>query len=178
MFVPAGAVAQLLTTSFMERVASAYRRFLGQVSRGLLRTRVEPGFESLVFLVPWPPLLRFQPPVYDEGPDWAEVRWDIDGGLLVARVGRGRGSLRLVIRLMEPTGESRAGARLLARMEVADYYPLIRGGGWLAGARTWLYAQTQARIHQRVMRGFLRPPATLDCRRARPTSVLAGQQDL
>ena len=62
LFVPAGAVAQLLTTSFMERVASAYRRFLGQVSRGLLRTRVEPGFESLVFLVPWPPLLRFQRP--------------------------------------------------------------------------------------------------------------------
>ena len=95
LFVPAGAVAHLLTTSFLERVASAYRRFLGRVSRGLLRTRVEPGFESLVFLVPWPPLLRFRAPVYDEGPDWAEVRWDIDGGLLVARVGRGRGSLRV-----------------------------------------------------------------------------------
>ena len=179
LFVPAGAVAHLLTTSFLERVASAYRQFLGQVSRGLLRTRVEPGFESLAFRVPWPPLLRFHAPVYDEGPDWAEVRWDIDGGLLVARVGRGRGSLRLVIRRLEPALESRANTRLLARMEVAGYYPLIRGGGWSAGARTWLYAQTQARIHQRVMRGFLRSLATLEL----PSSsgqapVLAGRQGL
>ena len=64
-------------------------------------------------------------------------------------------------------------------MEVADYYPLIRGGGWLAGARTWLYAQTQARIHQRVMRGFLRSLATLELPSSSgQASVLAGRQDL
>ena len=129
--------------------------------------------------VPWPPLLRFRDPVYDQGPDWAEVRWDIDAGLLVARVGRGRGSLRVVIRRLEPSGESRAGARMLARMEVAGYYPLIRGAGRLAGARTWLYAQTQARIHQHVMRGFLRSLASLELPSSSDQpSVLGGRKGM
>jgi hypothetical protein len=177
--VPAEAVPRLLTASFLERVASAYRRFLGQVSLGFLRTRFGPGFESLVFLVPWPPLLRFHAPVYDEGPDWAEVRWDIDRGLLVARMGRGRGSLRIGIRRLEPAVESRANARMLARMEVAGYYPLIRGGGRLAGARTRLYAHTQARIHRRVMQGFLRSLATLELPSSSgQASMLGGRKGL
>jgi hypothetical protein len=51
---------------------------------------------------------------------------------------------------------------MLARMEVADYYPRIRGGGWFAPIGAWIYAHTQARIHRLVMRGFLRSLATLE----------------
>ena len=163
LWVPAEAVPGLLTAGFLERVASAYRRFLGQVSGGLLRIRFEPGSESLVLPLPRPSLLRLRTPVYVDGPDWAEVRWDIDGGLLVASVGRHRGSLR--IRLMRPSPAADAeGASvpLLARMEVAGYYPRIRGNGGFAPARTWLYAQTQARIHTLVMRGFLRSMRQLE----------------
>ena len=68
---------------------------------------------------------------------------------------------------------------MLARMEVAGYHPLIRGAGRLAGARTWLYAQTQSRIHQRVMRGFLRSLATLELPSSSgQPSILAGRKGL
>jgi hypothetical protein len=41
-------------------------------------------------------------------------------------------------------------------MEVEGYYPRVRGRGRFAGIGAWFYAQTQARIHTLVMRGFLR----------------------
>lgn len=163
LWVPAEAVTMLLTTDFLERLASAYRRFLGQVSGGLLRIRCEPEFESLVLLLPRPSLLRLRTPVYVEGPDWVEVRWSIERGLLVASVGRDRGSLR--IRLMRPaTAANAEGANVpvSALMEVEGYYPRIRGNGGFASVRTWLYTQTQARIHTRVMRGFLRTISQLE----------------
>ena len=173
LLVPADAEPLLLTTSFMERVAWAYRGFLGRVSFGLLRTRTEPGFEALVLLVPWPPLLRFHAPSYRADSDWAEVAWDIDRGLLVAREGRGRGSLRIRIQQIARDGEEAGRARFLMRMEVDGYYPRCRGGGWFTPVGTWLYAQTQARIHRLVMRGFMRSlarfePVTARDRRAGP----------
>jgi hypothetical protein len=163
LWVPSEAVRGLLTADFLRRLASAYRRFLGQVSAGLLRIRFEAGSESLVLLLPRPSLLRLRTPVCVEGPDWAEATWEIERGLLVASVGRDRGSLR--IRLMRPAPAAAAeGASvpILARMEVEGYYPRIRGSGVLASAGTWLYAQTQARIHTLVMRGFLRSLTQLE----------------
>jgi hypothetical protein len=157
LWVPAEAVPGLLTADFLERLASAYRRYLSYVSARLLRIRFERGSESLVLLLPRPALLRLRTPVYVEGPDWAEVRWGIERGLLVSPVGRDRGSLR--IRLVRPAPATAAEGEsvpLLARMEVEGYHPRIRGDGGFASARTWLYAQTQARIHTLVMRGFLR----------------------
>lgn len=162
LVVPAEAVASLLTASFLERVAAAYRRFLGRISLGLLRVRSEPGFESVLLLLPRPALLRFRAPVYSEGPDWAEVRWDIDRGVLVGREGRGRGSLEIRIRRVTPSDPDAASARLLARMEVNGYHPAVRGGRRFAPVGTWLYAQTQARIHGHIMRGFLRSLAALE----------------
>ena len=132
------------------------------VSFGLLRTRTEPGFETLVLLGPWPPLLRFHAPSYRAGSDWAEVAWCIDQGLLVAREGRERGSLRIRIQQIERDGEQAGRARLLMRMEVDGYYPRCRGGRWFLPVGTWLYAQTQARIHRLVMRGFMRSLAQFE----------------
>jgi hypothetical protein len=157
LWVGADVAPRLLTADFLGSVAAEYRRFLGKVSGALLRTRFEPGYESLVLLFSRTSLLRFRAPVYGEGPDWAELRWSIESGLLVAPVGRGRGSLRLYLRRLPSRGDG--GEELvpmLARMEVDGYYPRIRGGGRFAGIGAWLYAQTQARIHTLIMRGFLR----------------------
>ena len=162
LLVPTDAGPHLLTASLMEGVAAAYRGFLRHGSLGLLRARSEPGYETLLLLLPWPPLLRFRGPRYRGGSDWAEVEWGIDRGLLVAREGRGRGSLRIRIQQVPRDGEEAGRARLLMRMEVAGYYPRCRGGGWFAPVGTWLYAYTQARIHRLVMRGFMRSLAGFD----------------
>ncbi len=160
--VSAEAASCLLSASFLERVAAAYRRFLSRRFWGLLRVRLEPGYESVVFIVPRPSLLRLRAPVYGEGLDWAEVRWDIDRGLLVATAGQGRGSLRIrTWRRERPAGDG-GGVPVLVRMEVEGYYPRLRGKGRFAPIRTWFYANTQARIHRHVMRGFLRSLIALE----------------
>lgn len=161
LLVPPEALAGLLTTSFMRRVASAYWRFLGRISLGLLRVRSEPGHQAIV-LLPRLALLRFGAARHREGSDWAEVGWDIDRGLLVAREGRGRGSLRIRIQQVARDSEHARRARLLMRMEVDGYYPRCRGGGWFAPVGTWLYVQTQARIHHLVMRRFMRSLVRLE----------------
>jgi hypothetical protein len=171
LVVPPDAVNALLTTRFMERVASAYRRFLRRISLGLLRVRLEPGYETLVLPPLSVPLLRFRAPAYGEAPDWAEVRWDIYGGLLVSGVGRGW--LRIHIRRLGPAGGNGPSVRMLARMEVADYYPRMRGEGWFAPIGTLIYAQTQARMHRLVIRGFLRSLGTLELRPSTEASALA-----
>jgi hypothetical protein len=156
-------VPALLTPGFLKRVAVAYGRFMGRVSAGLLRIRFEPGYESLVLLFPRPRLLRLHAPAQAEGPDWAEVRWDIESGLLVAAAGRDRGSLRIRLHRLEPaSGDDEAEVPVVARMEVEGYYPRIRGSGRFARVGAWVYAQTQARIHTAVMRGFLRSLARLE----------------
>jgi hypothetical protein len=162
LLVPAEAVAGLFTKTFLERVAAAYRRFLGRIWLGLLQVRSEPGYESILLLLPRPALLRFRAPIYSEGPEWAEVRWDIDRGLLVAREGRGQGYLEIRLRRITPSGADAAKVRVLARMEVSGYYPALRGSGRFAVVGTWLYEQTQARIHRRVLRGFLRSLVALE----------------
>ena len=133
------------------------------LSFGLLWVRSEADHaSSIVLLFPWAALLRFRAPRYSEGSDWAEVGWDIERGLLVARQGRGRGSLRIRIQRAAHDEWKNGNARLLMRMEVEGYYPRIRGGGWFARAGAWLYGQTQARIHRLVFRQFLRSLAGLE----------------
>lgn len=163
LWVAPEAVAGLLTSGFLQRVAASYGRFLRRISGGLLRIRFEPGYESLVLLVPRPHLLRLHTPVGGDGPDWAEVRWGIKGGLLVAPAGRDRGSLRIRLCRLAPVTDGEQGkVPVLARMEVEGYYPRIRGRGRFAGVGAWVYAQTQARIHTMVMRGFLRSLSRLE----------------
>ena len=60
-------------------------------------------------------------------------------------------------------------ARLRIRASVANFYPFLRGSGWFARIGSWIYSQTQLRIHVLVTRGFLRslqdgdlPPLRVD----------------
>jgi hypothetical protein len=40
--------------------------------------------------------------------------------------------------------------------EVVNFYPWIRGTGWFSRLGTWIYSQTQLRIHMWLTRGYLR----------------------
>jgi hypothetical protein len=141
--------------AFTERVAVAYWRFLSRAGLGLLRIRVGPVSEEVGLVLRRPVLLRFAPARHDHGPDWAEIRWSIANGLLVARRGRGHGSLVLRFDLLDPRDRDGRRARVLARVEVDGYQPAIRGSGRFAQVGSWLYAHTQARVHRRLARGFL-----------------------
>jgi hypothetical protein len=52
--------------------------------------------------------------------------------------------------------------RLIARVEVENFYPGIRGRGRFARLGAWIYAQTQLRIHVLVCNAFLRSIPLLD----------------
>jgi hypothetical protein len=159
LYVSPQALSRVLTTRFLAEIADAYHRFLGRISFGVLRVR--PGWDrqSLVVLLPAAVLLRFRAPGYREGSGWAEISWGIDRGILVASKNRGRGSLR--IRIERDGGDCGERHRriLRMRMEVAGYYPRIRGGGWFAPFGAWIYGHTQAQVHRLVLRGFM---ASLD----------------
>jgi hypothetical protein len=145
----------------LERLARAYWRYLYRISLGLIRVRYEPDSRTVVLLVRSLALLRFRAPEYETRPGAGSVTWQIQRGLLVAREGRDRGYLRIAVeRGGEATGDGRA--RLAVTVEVRNFYPWMRGSGRFARVGTWIYSQTQARIHSLVTRGFLRSLARLE----------------
>jgi hypothetical protein len=148
----AGPVGELWSRAALERMATAYWRFLERRSLGLLRIADVDGAPAVTLISTRLPLLRFRPPRYDSGPGFGRVTWPIERGALVARDGRGRGYLRFDVRRLEG-GE--AGERALVTAEVANFYPWLRGSGRFARIGTRIYAQTQARLHVWTTRGFL-----------------------
>jgi hypothetical protein len=162
LLVPATAVASILSAAFLERIARAYWRFLRRISLGLLRVRSGPGHESIVPLVSGVAVISFRPARYGADSERAELEWAIDDGLLVAREGRGLGSLRIRLERRRPDHVERGRARLLMRMEVAGYHPRLRGPRWFAPLGAWIYARTQAQVHRLVLRSFMRSLAGLE----------------
>jgi hypothetical protein len=146
---------------FLHRAARAYGRFLNQVSLGLIRVVYAEEHQSVVLFAQPLSLLRFCPPDYELGEDRGTVIWPIERGLLVARDGRGQGLLKMSIeRLHRDIANGRA--LFHVRMEVQNFYPWLRGTGRFARFGSWLYSQTQLRVHRMVTRGFLRSLANLD----------------
>jgi hypothetical protein len=159
--LPAEALDALWRPEHLERLARAYWRYLNRISLGLIRVRYEPDSQTVVLLVRPLALLRFRAPEYETGPGAGSITWGIERGLLVAREGRGSGYLRIAVeRGGEASAEGRA--RLAVAIEVRNFYPWLRGSGRFARFGTWLYSQTQARIHSLVTRGFLRSLARLE----------------
>lgn len=147
--------------SYLERLASAYWRYLTRISLGLLRVVYEPHARSIVLVHPRLTLLRFRKPLYDVGPGFGQVTWPIERGLLVSSPGRGH--LRIVVRRLErQAGDAPGCERIRVRSEVQNFYPLLRGSGWFARFGSYLYSWTQLRIHVVVSHGFLRSLARLD----------------
>ena len=99
-------------------------------------------------------LLRFREPQYDTGPEFGRVTWPIERGVLVSPSGRGRGYLRFDVRRLEPGPDGEG--RIRVRAVVANFYPFLRGSGRVARLGSFVYSQTQLRIHVLVTRGYLR----------------------
>jgi hypothetical protein len=133
-------------------LARSYWDFIRRRTLGTIRVAYREG-EPAVTLVGRIPLLRFRPPVFSTGSEKASVEWPIERGLLVARDGRDQGFLRIAAEREPGDG---AESRLRVSSTVSNFYPWIRGSGRFAELGTWIYSQTQLRIHIAVTRGFLR----------------------
>jgi hypothetical protein len=167
--LPRELLDQLWSPEYLERLARSYWRYLNRVTLGLIRVVYGADYRAVVLLSRRLPLLRFHAPAYETGPAWGQVTWPIDRGLLVARRGRGQGFLRIgVSRPQEDT--------VRVRLEVRNFYPLLRGSGRFARLGAWLYSQTQLRIHVLVCNGFLRSLARLELPPSK-VGALAGEID-
>ena len=168
--VPEARLDDLWRPESLERLARAYWRWLNFISLGLLRVVYEPDSRTVVLGFRPFALLRFRAPEYEMTDHGGVVTWRIERGLLVAREGEdGRGYLRIEVERLDgneaaenapapPPGR----VRLRVANSVANFYPWLRGAGWFARFGTWIYSQTQLRIHVLVTNGFLRSLARLD----------------
>ncbi len=159
--MPRDVLERLWTPEYLERLARSYWRFLSRVTLSLIRVVYGDDWRAVVLITPRLPLLRFHAPDYETGGERASVTWRIERGILVAREGRARGHLRIEV-MRCGTGATAATERLRVRVEVRNFYPWIRGRGRFARFGTWIYANTQLRIHVLVCRMFLRSLARLD----------------
>jgi hypothetical protein len=146
----------LWTPMYLERLARTFWRFHTRVTLGLVRMIYSDTERSLVLLVRPLKLLTFKTPEYELDAEHGLVRWQIEGGLLVAKRGRGAdGHLQIdVHRLPETTtGE----ARLQVEVEISNYHPAIA-----SGISRRVYKATQSRIHVLFALRFLRSLARLE----------------
>lgn len=151
----------------LELLARGYWAFLRRMSLGIIRmhyahdSRTVTAFSLL-------PLLRFGTPRYETDEGEGRVTWPIDRGLLVAREGRGQGDLLVSVRRCDRDGtddeiDADAGeVRMIARVEVNNFYPGLRGRGRIARLGAWFYTQTQLRIHVIVCNAYLLSLPKLD----------------
>ena len=158
--LPRSELDSIWSPEYLERLARTYWRFLTRVSLGLLRVIYSDDSREIVFLRKPFVLLTFHAPEYEIAANRGSVTWRIKKGLLVSRIGRGQGFLRITVE--RPAEEH--GALVTARVssEVANFYPAIRGHGWFAKIGQFIYALTQMRIHVIVTNAFLRSLARLD----------------
>lgn len=144
---------EIWTPSTLELLARAYWSYIQKRTLGAIRIASN-GDAQTVVLFGRIPLLRFRPAVFSTADNLASVEWPIEKGLLVARDGRERGFLKISAE-REPGGDE-AMPKLKVSSAVSNFYPWIRGGGRFARIGTWIYSQTQLRIHIAVTKGFLR----------------------
>ena len=145
----------------LELLARGYWAFLRRFTLGAIRVVYGDG-DRTVTAFGRIPLLRFGAPSYETGGGRGRVTWPIAEGLLVAPEGRGRGHLRVSVERADQGGDRGDRVRLIARVEVANFYPGLRGRGAFARFGAFLYAQTQLRIHVIVCNAYLLSLPTLD----------------
>lgn len=145
-------LAGIWTPSTLEFLARTYWLYIERRTGGLIKVRYAADSQT-VALFGRIPLLRFKPPVFSTGGDEASVQWPIDRGLLVARDGRDQGFLRIAVKRQGSSDRDAPSLRVTST--VSNFYPWIRGTGRFARFGTWLYSQTQLRVHIAVTRGFL-----------------------
>lgn len=174
LLIDADALAQIWTPEYLERLARTYWRYLTRVTLGLIRVHYSEQRRSVVLISEPLRLLTFQAPEYEMDPQRGLVRWRIERGVLVSKLGRhGRGYLQIEVRREDPdqgSGPDRE-ERLHVEIEVANFYPSIA----LAISRR-IYNATQSRIHVIITYGFLRSLTRLDLAQSRVGRLRAGAQ--
>jgi uncharacterized protein YbjT (DUF2867 family) len=154
VLVPYRQLERLWRSESLEWLGRSYWRFLARVCLGLIRVVYRLDSPSIVLLSRRFPLLHLRAPEYETDERGGRATWRIERGLLVAKRGRGRGFLRLSVqRLARQSADDKAA--VLMRVEVRNFYPWLRGSGRFARFGTWLYSQTQLRIHVLVCNAFL-----------------------
>lgn len=165
--VERGFLERIWNPDSLELLARGYWAFLRRFTLGIVRVvyahqhRTVSAFGRI-------PLLRFGAPRYETEGGAGQVTWPIAEGLLVAREGRGKGHLRVSVRRCDRDGvDDEVDAeldevRIIARVEVQNFYPGLRGRGAFARVGAWFYAQTQLRIHVIVCNAYLLSLPTLD----------------
>ena len=159
-------VEELWRPETLERLARAYWKFLETRSLHALKVVYGEHDRSVVLVSKRMVLLKFHEPEFESGPELGRVTWRIERGFLVAPEGRGKGFLRFDVRRL---GEAEDGLEhVRIRIEVANFYPMLRGSGRASRFGAVLYGQTQARLHRWMTYGFLRSLAKLDLPDLRP----------
>jgi hypothetical protein len=154
--LPPAQLERLWTVENLENLARTYWRFLSRVTLGLIRVRYGTDERCVVFLCRPFTLLRFEAPEYLVESGHGRVSWRIRDGFLVARSGRGCGSLTLDVHRLDD-GQTSGMARVRIEVEVANFYPSIA-----LGFSTPVYEITQSAIHVLVTHAFLRSLARLN----------------
>jgi len=166
----------------LELLARGYWAFLRRMSLGIIRMRYAHDSRT-VTAFSLLPLLRFGTPQYETAEGEGRVTWPIDRGLLVAREGRGQGNLRVSVKRCDRDGvgdhleAAEDEVRMIARVEVNNFYPGIRGRGAFARFGAWFYAQTQLRIHVIVCNAYLLSLPKLDFPKIDTTSMPSDRTD-
>jgi hypothetical protein len=150
--LPAAQLDELWAPVSLERLARTYWRFLSRCTLGIVRVRYRPdGRDVTAFgLIP---LLTFEEPEYEMDGDRGIVRWRIEKGILVATPHEGY----LEIDVQRCPADEPGKARVHVEVEVANFYPAIA-----RRLSSFVYTNTQSRIHVIVTHGFLRSLAKLD----------------
>jgi hypothetical protein len=166
----------------LELMARGYWSFLRRMSLGIIRmiyahdSRTVTAFGVL-------PLLRFGTPRYETDDGIGQVTWPIDRGLLVASEGRGKGHLRVSVKRCDRDGvddevDARSDeVRIIAKVEVENFYPGIRGRGRFARLGAFFYAQTQLRIHVIVCNAYLLSLPRMDFPEVDRTAMPSERED-
>ncbi len=159
--VPVDALEGIWSATNLERLARTYWRFLSRVTLGLLHVSYSERGRAIVLIARPLALIRFDPPEYELDPQRGVVRWQIAGGMLVARRGLTAGGyLQIEVRRLGATGDGRA--RLRVEVAVRNFYPSIA-----SGLSRRIYDATQSRIPVIVTHAFLRSLARLDLAESR-----------
>lgn len=129
------ASAAATTSDTAAAAGDLYWAFLTRFGRGLLRITPQPDHGVAISALGIT-LLRFEPPVIHPLGEGVAIRYPVGYGLAVHPRHRAHGYLQMGL---EPGRLS---------LEVAGYYPTL-------GSGSWLYNQTQSRLHVRIAEGYL-----------------------
>jgi hypothetical protein len=159
--MPVSALEEIWSATNLERLARTYWRFLSRITFGLLHVSYSERDRAIVLIARPLALIRFQPPEYELDPERGVVRWQIAGGMLVARRGLTAGGyLQIEVRRLGIADAGRAHLRV--EVAVRNFYPSIA-----SKISRRIYDATQSRIHVIVTRAFLRSLVRLDLAESR-----------